>query len=136
MIAPCPQSGASRERIDPRAWPLIILGAMMSLGCTVAFNNFDARIINESSRPISIEYSGDTDGRDVERWSTQLAPGGEFERHLQGRIVHAQATIQNPDPTKEPLVIEFAQGWSEFTVKDRGAGISLDQRSPRPKEPK
>ena len=122
------------SRIDPRVWPLLALGLMFGSGCTVLWTQFDARVVNESSRPIIVEYSGSVDGRDMERLTTQLAPGGAFERRLQGSIVQAAAMVRGPDAAKEPLEVEFSQALPECVVRDAEGGIALEQRLPAPKE--
>jgi hypothetical protein len=108
-----------------------MLGLMLALGCTVNFSNFDARVRNDSSKPLFVEYAGEADGRDAERCAVVIPPGGVLERHLQGREVHAAVTVHRPGPGDATDVVEFQQGFSDVVILDHDDGITVERRLPR-----
>lgn len=125
------QRSGDSDRPDARVWPLIVLGAMFCLGCTVTFNNFDARVRNDSGKPVLVEYSGETDGADRERCTVLLPSGGTLVRHVQGLEVHAAVRVQRPDDAWE--LVEFQQGLSDVIIADHAGGVTIERRPPEPR---
>ena len=114
-----------------RTPPLLFLGFLVSLGCS-AGRMLDTRIVNDSRHPVSIEFTSDDRGRDLERISFLLPPGATFRLNLVGQDPRASAKLQGGDMPYGPIDFGFSEEGPRCIILDAGSGIRAE---PRPREP-
>ncbi len=125
--------------IDPRVWPLLVLGAMFAWGCRAGPGMMSPYVVNSAPFPVTVEYRGQTDGEDIEKLSVQLPPGGTFQRQLVGYDLRAGAVVTATPAEGQNLRLDFDSfrfGRQAYVIERTPEGLVARQTNlPEPERP-
>lgn len=111
-----------------RAAPAFALVALLSLGCTVPRTVFVATVLNDTDKPVDLEFHATVRDHEEVTLSTQIAPGGRFEQGYAGSWVTAYATVQSGDQTEK---LTFTNACAFYRVRNGPTGL-FTQGVPEP----
>jgi len=113
------------------AGPLLALGAMLSISCSVPFVAYTATIVNATDRPVDVGLRVSQKGRGQESTSSTLPPGGSIERTVSGDPagLRVEASLLGGD-ARLPLMGHAPVA----VVTNTPTGFTLEARSANPKE--